>query len=105
MFRNRRGTAVDPVPFLVVSAAAFLTCFSVGPVYGISFGLTLEVALACSAACWLGGVAASYHRLVWTVRPELAAHAPASARIERIGLGVVASALFLLLLSLPFLAP
>ncbi len=105
MFRNRRGTAVDPVPFLVVSAAAFLISFSVGPVYAISFGLTLELALACSGACWLAGVAASYHRLVWTVRPGLSANAPASARIERIGLGVVAFALLLLLLSLPFFAP
>ena len=105
MFRNRHGTAVDPVPFLVVAAMAFLMCFSVGPIYGLSFGLTLELALAASATCWLVGVAASYHRLVWTVRPELAAHAPPSARLERIGVGVLVFVLFLLLLSLPFFAP
>lgn len=105
MFRNRDGAAVDPVPFLVVSATAFMVCLSVGPVYGISFGLPLELAVAASAAWWLCGVAAAYHRLVWTTRPDLAAHAPAGARLERIGVAAVAFALLFLLLSLPFFAP
>ena len=105
MFQNRRGTAVDPVPFLVVAAMAFLLSFSAGPIYGLSFGLGLELALAVSAACWLVGVVVSYHRLVWTVRPNLRAHVPPSARLERIGFATLAFGLFLLLLSLPFFAP
>ena len=101
MPRNRRGAAVDPVPFLVVAATGFLLTLSVGPIYGVSFGLPLELAVAASAACWLCGTAAAYHRLVWTARPDHREHVPASGRLERIGLAALAAVLVLLLLSLP----
>ena len=104
MPRNRHGAAVDPVPFLVVAATGFLVTLSVGPIYGVSFGLSLGLAVAASAACWLCGAAAAYHRLVWTARPERREHAPASGRLERIGLATLAGFLALLLLSLPLFA-
>ena len=104
MLRNRYGTAVDPVPFLIVAATEFLLALSVGPIYGVSFGLPLELAVATSAACWLCGAAAAYHRLVWTARPERREHVPASGRLERLGLATLTAVLVLLLLSLPLFA-
>ena len=105
MFQNRHGTAVDPVPFFVVSAFTFLLSFSVGPIYGLSFGLSIELALAASAACCVAAVVGSYYRLVWTARPDLRAEIPASARLERIGYAAVGFGLLLVLISLPFFVP
>ena len=105
MFRNRHGTAVDPVPFLVVAALAFLVSFSVGPIYGLSFGLPLDLAIVASAICCAVAVLGSYHQMVWTARPDLRAEIPPSDRLVRIGYAAVAFGLILVLLSLPFFAP
>ena len=102
--RNSEGTAVDPWPFLVVAATAFLLVFSFGPVYLISFGFALTHALAVSALVFVGLALAAYHRLVRRHRPDLRGEVPATARLRRIVYWGVAVALVLFGLSLPFLA-
>lgn len=102
--RNRQGVDVDPWPFLVVSGLAFLVVFSFGPVYLLSFGLSLSVALAVSAVVFFGLLGLAHHRLVRTVSPDLVGEVPASERLRRIVYWAVAVVLVLFGLSLPFLA-
>lgn len=102
MARNREGVEVDPVPFLVVTAFAFLLCFSFGPPYGRALGLAWAHAVAASAGVFLLATAAAYHRLVWTARPELRAEIPAGDRLRLLLYAAVAVYLLLLALSLPF---
>jgi cytochrome b561 len=102
-FRNRHGTPVDPVPFLVVSVLAFLVSFSYGPGYCMALGLSLSWGLAVSALsfCFVTGL--SYHRLVWTARPERRGEIPTDQRLRRLLYAVVAVALLLALLAIPLL--
>lgn len=102
--RNRQGVDVDPWPFLVVSGLTFLLVFSFGPVYLLSFGLSLSVALAVSTVVFLGLLGVVHYRLVWTVSPELVGEIPAAERIRRLLYWAVAVVLVLFGLSLPFLA-
>ena len=55
--RDRDGTPVDPVPFLVVAASAVLVVCSGGPPYLLALGLTRPVAvgLALAVAAVAGG--------------------------------------------------
>lgn len=102
---NRLGTPVDPVPFLVVTAAGFLGCYSSGPIYLMEFGLDLPGALALTTVVFLGVAAAAYHRFVWAARPDLRGEVPAGLRFRRLVLaGLVLGAVFVLL-SLPFYGP
>ncbi|UIP00055.1 hypothetical protein Hbl1158_01400 [Halobaculum sp. CBA1158] len=101
--RNREGDSVDPVPFLVVAGIAFMVVFSAGPIYLMTlFGVDVPVALAGSAAVFGPLAAVAYHRLVWSVRPDLRDELPASWRFRRLLYAALALVLVLLLLSLPF---
>lgn len=84
MFRNRRGREVDPVPFLVATALAFLGTFSFLPVYCLTLGLSAPATAVVSVGAFLGLAGASYHRLVWTARPELRGEIPAERRLLRL---------------------
>ena len=59
---------MDPVPFVVVTAMAFATCFAFGPAYFMALGVGIRPALFASGVAFLGLGTASYYRLVWTVR-------------------------------------
>jgi hypothetical protein len=100
--RNRWGTAVDPVPFLVVAATAFATCYSFGTVYLLAFDLSLRVALAGATAVFALAVLAAYHRLVWTYRPAAREEVPVGVRFERVVLAAAVGVGLLALCSLPF---
>lgn len=84
MFRNQRGRRVDPVPFLVATALAFLGTFSFLPVYCLTLGLSVPVTAVVSVGVFLGLAAMSYHRLVWTARPEFRGEIPAERRLLRL---------------------
>jgi hypothetical protein len=103
VLRNRAGTEVDPWPFVVVSGLSFLLAFSVGPVYLLSFGLSLPLSLAGATVVFLGLVGGAHYRLVWTAAPDLAGEVPAGSRIRRLLYWTVAVALVLFGLSLPLL--
>ena len=100
---NRHGTPVDPVPFLVVASLAFLVSFSYGPIYCMALGLSLPPALAVSTLAFCLATSASYHRLVWTARPELRGEIPADQRFRRLVYAALVVGALLALLSLPLL--
>ena len=101
--RNRDGTPVDPVPFLVVVALAFLLTFSVGPIYAAAVGLSFPAGLALSAGVFVAVSAGAYGRLVRRATPELRAEVPPDRRLARLLYGALCLALLLVLLSLPLL--
>jgi hypothetical protein len=103
LFRNREGTSVDPVPYLVVASLSFLLCFSFGPVYCLELGSSLPVALAASGLVFVTLAVGAYHQMVWVARPELHGEVPATRRLERLFYLGLLFALVLLALSLPFL--
>lgn len=99
--RNRSGTPVDPVPFLVVAALAFLLCYSCGPLYLLAFDFELPSALAVTTVVFVGATAGAYHQLVWTVTPELKGEVPATLRLRKIILATLVVVGLFALLSLP----
>lgn len=101
--RNRWGTAVDPVPFLVVAATAFAVCYSFGPIYLITFDVAVPLALAGSTAVYVVVVAVAYHRFVRTYRPEFREEVPVGERFRRLLLGMLVGVGILALLALPLL--
>ncbi|WP_101298067.1 hypothetical protein [Halegenticoccus soli] len=101
--RNRRGTPVDPVPFLVVTALAFLVSFAFGPMYGRALGFPFSTAFGGSVAAFALLTAVAYYRLIWTARPDLRGEVPAQQRLLRLFYAMALLALLVLLLALPLL--
>lgn len=99
--RNRHGTPVDPVPWLVVTGFGFLLCYALGPLYLLSFGFSQPAALGASTLVFGGVVAGAYHRYVWTARPEFRGEIPGEVRVRRLLYGAVILVGVLFLLSLP----
>lgn len=99
--RNRRGTPVDPVPFLVVVSLAFAVSYSYGPIYLMAFGLSLPWALGGSTITFLGVSVFAYHRYVWTFEPDLLDEVPIASRFKRLYYGVLIGVVVIALLSLP----
>lgn len=100
---NRWGREVDAVPFAVVALTGFATCYSFGPVYLLTFGIPVEMALVASTAAFGAIVAGAYYRLVWTYRPQSRVELPVAARFRRILLSMLAAAGLLVLLALPLI--
>ena len=84
MFRTRDGETVDPVPYLVVTALAFLGCFSVLPVYLLSVGVDRPAAVGAAGVVFVGLATAAYYRMVWTARPALRGEVPPERRLRRV---------------------
>ncbi|MBZ6494434.1 hypothetical protein [Natrinema longum] len=82
--RNRHGTHVDPVPFLVVVGLSFMLLLSFGPLYGRALGLPLETAIGASAGLFAVAAVLAFYRQVWTFRPETTGAVPSTARAERL---------------------
>jgi ABC-type nickel/cobalt efflux system permease component RcnA len=104
VFRNREGTHVDPVPFLVVSGLSFLGSLSFVPVYCLTLGLSMPVSVGAGVAVFLCLAAAAYHRMVWDARPELRGEVPPEVRLQRLVYGVLVVVGVLLLLTLLLLS-
>ena len=102
--RNRDGSPVDPVPFLVLAAMAFAVTYSFGPIYFDALGVSLVPALALSTAAFLGATAVAFHRLVWAFDPVVREEVPASVRFRRLILAAVVAAPALVALALPLVA-
>ena len=102
--QNRRGTPVDPVPFLVVSMLGFTVSFSFGPIYVMEFGASLPVALTVAGITTLATAAVAYHRYVWTERPTLRGEVPAAERFRRLLYGLVGGFLLVAALAIPLVA-
>lgn len=96
---NRRGTPVDPVPFVVVSGLAFMVLFSFGPLYGLAFGLSLPTALAVSGIVFLTVVGLAFYRQVWNARPP--GEISVQMRAEQLLYGALAFAVVVVAATLP----
>jgi len=103
--RNRDGTAVDAVPFLVVTAMAALVCYSFGPIYAIAIGLSGPAVFGLPTVACIAAVGVAYHRLVYTARPELRGELPPEQRIKGLFYAALVGAAVLVALSLPLLMP
>ncbi len=101
--RNKHGTPIDPVPFLVVVLLGFTICFSYGPPYLTTLGFSITESLVISGGVVVGIGGIAYHRYVWTARPDLRAEIPAATRIQRLFYAVIAGVALLALLALPLL--
>ena len=100
---NARGRPVDPVPFLVVAALAFLVSFSYGPIYCLELGLSLPAGLGISTGAFSVATGIAYHRLVRRARPDLRGEVPAEYRLRRIVYAALVCVALLGLLALPLL--
>lgn len=103
--RNKHGTPVDPVPFLVVALLAFTVVYSLGPVYLMELGVPLEPALGICTTVVAAATLGAYRRYVWTARPDLRAEIPAIFRLRRLCYGVGLGVAIIALLSLPLALP
>lgn len=98
MLENSEGRAVDPVPFAVLTAVSFLLCYSFLPVYLLSLGVRVPIAVAVATGVFVALTAGAYSRLVANARPELRAEVPPATRLQRIFYGgLILAAVFLLL--------
>jgi hypothetical protein len=98
--RNRDGDPVDPVPFLVCTGMAVMLLFSVGPLYGLAYGLPVWAGLTVATAGTVAVSAVAYHRLVWTAPPPSVQIAP-ELRFQRLIYIGVAFAVLLIAVSVP----
>lgn len=100
--RNRDGTPIDPVPFVVVVGLAFMLALSLGPLYGLAYGLPIWVGVVVSAVVFLVVAVGAYHRLVWTTSPETREVA-IELRAERLFYLALILAVVIVALTLPLL--
>lgn len=101
--RNKRGTPVDPVPFVVVALLGVTTAYSYGPIYLTELGVDLVTAIGISTVVAAAVAGAAYHRYIWTARPDLRDEVPVDARLRRLVYGVAILIAVIVLLSLPLL--
>ncbi|MFD1633209.1 hypothetical protein ACOZ4L_08445 [Haloplanus ruber] len=99
--RNRDGRPVDPVPFVVVAGIGAMLAFSLGPLYGLAYGLSLRTALTVSAAAAVAIVGGAYQQFVRHGTPAAADVRRADA--DRLCYLALALGAILLGLSIPLL--
>ena len=102
--RNRHGSHVDPVPFVVVVGLSFMVLLSFGPLYGQAMGLSLEAALALSTALFAVSAVTAFYRQVWTARPDLANEVSAAVRAQRLFYLIPILAALIVALAVPLVA-
>lgn len=101
--RNKHGTPVDPVPFLVVVLGMAMLSYSYGPLYLMALGLDLGEALLACGAVLTTTIGAAHNRFVWNARPDLSAEVPATVRLKRLFYAVLIGVGMLALLALPLI--
>lgn len=99
--RNKHGTPVDPVPFLVVVLGTLMVGYAYGPLYFMALGLELGESLLACGAVVVAATGLAHHRLVWTARPDLRGEVPAAVRFKRLFYAVLIGVVGLALLALP----
>lgn len=82
--RNRDGTPVDPVPFVVVALLGVTVLVAWGPLYLKEHGVAEGTAVGCSGALAVGAVAAAYYQYVWTANPAIREEVPADVRFRKL---------------------
>lgn len=103
--RNARGDRVDPVPWLVVTAMAFLLCYAFVPIGLAEFGASPPIALGFTTALFLAVAAVAFDQLIWRARPDLREEIPSGLRLQRYILGIAIGVVAMMALCLLLLVP
>ena len=103
--RNARGERVDPVPWLVVTAMAFMLCYAFVPVGLAELGASPPLALGSTTALFLSVAAIAFDQLVWRARPDLRREIPPGLRLQRYILGIAIGIVAMMAITLLFLVP
>lgn len=96
--RNRDGTPIDPVPFLVVALLSIMILVGWGPLYLMAHGASLQLSVAISVVLACVAVCLSFYWFVWTTNPTVRQEVPAATRYLRLLYGLVIGILVLLAL-------
>lgn len=100
---NKHGDRIDPVPFLVTVGLTFMLALSLGPLYGLSYGLTLAASLVLSTLAFAGATVIAYQQLVRSAPPLDAGPLPPGPRVERLFYGALGLGILFAALTLPLL--
>ena len=98
--RNRDGEPVDVVPFVVSTGILGMMALSVGPLYGVAYGVPVAESLAVSAGVTLAVCGVAFHRLVWAAPPAWVT-IPPGVRFQRLFYLAVVFGLVLIALTVP----
>jgi hypothetical protein len=98
--RNRDGEPVDAVPFLVSTGILGMVTLSLGPLYGLAYGVPVTRSLAVSVGVTAAVAAVAFHRLVW-IAPPAWVTIPPEIRFQRLFYLAVAFGAVLLGLTIP----
>lgn len=93
--KNRDGTPIDPVPFLVVALLAAMILIGWGPLYLKAHGISQTPAVLVSVASTVLTSAVFYYRFVWSANPMIKKEVPAATRYLRFLYGIVIGILLL----------
>lgn len=103
--RNRNGDPIDPVPFVVSVGLSFMLSFTFGPIYALSYGLSLTWGLAASAVAFALLIGVSYLQLVRSAPALDAGPLPPGPRFERLLYAAVGLGVLLVGLTVPLVVP
>lgn len=98
--RNRDGEPVDAVPFLVSTGILGMLTLSLGPLYGLAYGVPITASLLLSAGVTAAVAVVAFHRLIWAAPPTWVTIPPA-VRFQRLFYLAVAFGLVLIGLTVP----
>lgn len=98
--RNRDGEPVDAVPFLVSTGILGMLTLSLGPLYGLAYGVPIVGSLLMSAGVTAAVAVVAFHRLIW-VAPPTWVTIPPEVRFQRLFYLAVAFGLVLLGVTVP----
>lgn len=99
--RNREGTEIDPIPFLVTGSIAFLLLFAFAPGCLLSLGMAIENALGLTSVAYGAVLLGVYHQLVYDVNPTRREEVPGAVRFRRLVYAVLIAIAVMVLLLIP----
>ena len=98
--RNRDGEPVDAVPFLVSTGILGMLTLSLGPLYGLAYGVPIAGSLLISVGVTAAVAVVAFHRLIWVAPPAWVTIPPA-VRFQRLCYLAAAFGLILLGVTVP----
>lgn len=98
--RNRDGEPVDAVPFAVSTGIFGMMTLSVGPLFGLAYGVPVPQSLAVSAGVTVVICVVAFHRLIW-IAPPAWVTIPPEVRFQRLFYLAIVFGLVLVGLSVP----
>jgi len=98
--RNRDGDPVDAVPFVVSVGILGMVTLSIGPLYGLAYGVPIGRSVAISLGTTAVISTVAFHRLIWIAPPQWVT-IPPEVRFQRLCYLAVAFGLVLVGLTIP----